>query len=171
MLEGLIFYVLAGLAVLFGFLTVANPFSRSPLNSALCLLCTILALACMSVLLNAYFLAAVQVIVYGGAVLVLFTFILMLSKHNMKLVFAGTRIRYAVGAIAALAVCALFLSIVIQMPIGAPLKEAVEGTVPAIGKLLVTQYLVPFEAVSVLLLAAIVGVVYMSKPEEKGESK
>jgi len=66
----LVFYVLAGLAILFGILVVANPFSRSPINSALSLLATVLALAGLSVLLHAYFLAAVQVIIYAGAVLV-----------------------------------------------------------------------------------------------------
>lgn len=163
----LAFYVLAGLAILFGILVVANPFSRSPLNSGLCLLCTVLTLAGMSILLHAYFLAAAQVIIYAGAVLILFIFVLMLSKKDLKMVFVSTRLRYAVGVVIALALAVLFVSIVVQMPAAAPVKEAVEGSVPAIGKLLVTQYLVPFEAISVLLLAAIVGVVYLSKPETR----
>ncbi|HQC42183.1 MAG TPA: NADH-quinone oxidoreductase subunit J [Verrucomicrobiota bacterium] len=167
----LVFYVLAGLAILFGILVVANPFSRSPINSALSLLATVLALAGLSVLLHAYFLAAVQVIIYAGAVLVLFIFVLMLSRKEMKIVFPSTRVRYAVGAVVALSLACLLLSVVFQMPAAAPVKEAVDGTVPAIGKLLVTEYLVPFEAISVLLLAAIVGVVHLSKPNTKGESK
>lgn len=165
MLEAILFYILAAVAILFGFLTVANPFSRSPLNSALSLLCTILALAGLSVLLNAYFIAAAQVIIYAGAVVVLFTFIFMLSHKEKKLVFAGTRIRFIVG----LLVLAVFIPIVMSVAhdsvAAGAVKEVVEGTVPAIGKLLVTKYIVPFEAISVLLLAAIVGVVYMSRPD------
>lgn len=167
----LVFYVLAALAIFFGILVVANPFSRSPINSGLSLLATVLTLAGMSVLLHAYFLAAIQVIVYAGAVLILFIFVLMLSRKEMRLVFTSTRIRYAVGAIVALGFGCLLLSVVFRMPAAAPVQEAVEGSAPAIGRLLVTEYLVPFEAVSVLLLAAIVGVVYLSKPKTKGEPK
>src|SRR5271167_3143240 len=73
-----LFYVFAALTLLCGFLVIANPFSRSPVTSAMFLVLTIISMACLFVLLHAFFLAAVQIIVYAGAVLVLFVFVIML---------------------------------------------------------------------------------------------
>ena len=70
----LLFYGFAGLALLFGFLCVANPISRSPVTSAMFLVLTIVSLAGLFILLHAFFLAAIQVLVYAGAVMVLFLF-------------------------------------------------------------------------------------------------
>ena len=81
-METPLFYLFAGLALLFGFLVVANPFSRNPVTSAMFLVLTIVALAGLFVLLRAFFLAAVQVLVYAGAVMVLFLFVIMLL--NLK---------------------------------------------------------------------------------------
>ena len=77
-LTDLLFYAFAGLALLFGFLCVANPFSRNPVTSAMFLVLTIVSLAGLFILLHAFFLAAVQVLVYAGAVMVLFLFVIML---------------------------------------------------------------------------------------------
>src|SRR5258707_10852408 len=73
-----LFYILAFLTLVFGFLVVANPFSRNPVTSAMFLVLTIGSLAGLFVLLHAFFLAAVQVLVYAGAVMVLFLFVIML---------------------------------------------------------------------------------------------
>src|SRR5512143_4345739 len=73
-----LFYIFAFLTLLFGFLVVANPFSRNPVTSAMFLVLTIVSLAGLFVLLHAFFLAAVQVLVYAGAVMVLFLFVIML---------------------------------------------------------------------------------------------
>ena len=74
----LLFYAFAGLTLLFGFLCVANPLSRNPVTSAMFLVLTIVSMAGLFVLLNAFFLAAVQILVYAGAVMVLFLFVIML---------------------------------------------------------------------------------------------
>src|SRR5512136_2466618 len=66
------------MAVLFAFLVIANPFSRNPVTSAMFLVLTIVSLAGLFVLLHAFFLAAVQIVVYAGAVMVLFLFVIML---------------------------------------------------------------------------------------------
>ncbi|MEQ2009650.1 MAG: NADH-quinone oxidoreductase subunit J, partial [Limisphaerales bacterium] len=68
----ILFYLFAFLTLLFGALVVANPFSRNPVTSAMFLVLTICAMAGLFVLLNAFFLAAVQILVYAGAVMVLF---------------------------------------------------------------------------------------------------
>src|SRR5512140_379397 len=77
-LPEILFYVFAFLTLVFGFLVVLNPFSRNPVTSAMFLVLTIASLAGLFVLLHAFFLAAVQVLVYAGAVMVLFLFVIML---------------------------------------------------------------------------------------------
>src|SRR5262244_1152032 len=77
-LPDILFYVFAFLTLACGALVVANPFSRNPVTSAMFLVLTIVSLAGLFVLLHAFFLAAVQVLVYAGAVMVLFLFVIML---------------------------------------------------------------------------------------------
>src|SRR4026207_1776599 len=77
-LPDLLFYVFPALTLGCGVLVVANPFSRNPVTSAMFLVLTIISMAGLFVLLHAFFLAAVQVLVYAGAVMVLFLFVIML---------------------------------------------------------------------------------------------
>ena len=77
-LPDILFYVFAALTLLCGVLVIANPFSRNPVTSAMFLVLTIISMAGLFVLLHAFFLAAVQVLVYAGAVMVLFLFVIML---------------------------------------------------------------------------------------------
>jgi len=77
-LAEILFYTFAGLTLLCGFLVVLNPFSQNPVTSAMFLVLAIASLAGLFVLLHAFFLAAVQVLVYAGAVMVLFLFVIML---------------------------------------------------------------------------------------------
>src|SRR5579863_1596173 len=78
MMETVFFYLFAFFTLLCGLLVVANPFSRNPVNSAMFLVLTIISMSALFVLLHAFFLAAVQVLVYAGAVIVLFVFVIML---------------------------------------------------------------------------------------------
>src|ERR1035441_7405494 len=78
MVPDILFYVFAALTLLCAALVIANPFSRSPVTSAMFLVLTIISMTGLFVLLHAFFLAAVQIIVYAGAVLVLFLFVIML---------------------------------------------------------------------------------------------
>src|SRR5712671_1597975 len=77
-MQDLLFYLFAAATLICGALVVANPFSRSPVTSAMFLVLTIVSMAGLFVLLHAFFLAAVQVLVYAGAVIVLFLFVIML---------------------------------------------------------------------------------------------
>src|SRR5207247_8530954 len=77
-MQDLFFYLFAFLTLMCGFLVIANPFSRNPVTSAMFLVLTIVSMAGLFVLLHAFFLAAVQVLVYAGAVIVLFLFVIML---------------------------------------------------------------------------------------------
>jgi len=88
-----LFYIFAFLTLVFGFLVIANPFSRNPVTSAMFLVLTLGSLAGLFVLLHAFFLAAVQVLVYAGAVMVLFLFVIMLldlrAEERRKIKVAG----------------------------------------------------------------------------------
>src|SRR5690242_21087034 len=79
-----LFYIFAFLTLVCGFLVVANPFSRNPVTSAMFLVLTIASLAGLFVLLEAFFLAAIQILVYAGAVMVLFLFVIMLLDLKVE---------------------------------------------------------------------------------------
>ena len=108
----ILFYVFAFLTLLCGVLVVANPFSRNPVTSAMFLVLTIISMAGLFVLLHAFFLAAVQVLVYAGAVMVLFLFVIMLldlkeEEHRKIKKFGVVAGLVSVGAIAAIFVRSL----------------------------------------------------------------
>ena len=163
----LFFYVFAALTLGCGVLVVANPVSRSPVTSAMFLVLTIVSLAGLFVLLHAFFLAAVQVLVYAGAVMVLFLFVIMLldlkeeARRKFKAFGVVTGL-VSVGALAALALKTIWTS-----GVGQGLDPQTEGATRSLGGMLFTQYLLPFEIVSVLLLVAMVGVVLLSKKDLK----
>ena len=167
-LPDILFYAFAALTLLCGVLVVANPFSRNPVTSAMFLVLTIISMAGLFVLLHAFFLAAVQIIVYAGAVIVLFLFVIMLlnlkEEQQRKIKFFGLVAGLvSVGAIVTILVMALNAA----RP-GADLSAPqLEGGTAALGKLLFTQYVLPFEVVSILLLVAMVGVILLSKKDLK----
>src|SRR5688572_29415694 len=131
----ILFFVFAGLTLLCGFLVVANPFSRNPVTSAMFLVLSIASLAGLFVLLNAFFLAAVQILVYAGAVIVLFLFVIMLldlpeeERRAFKKFTVGTGI-IAVGAGAFILVRTIWFS-------GAQtFQPALQGGTEALGQAL-----------------------------------
>ncbi len=160
--EGVLFYVFAALTLLCAVLVVANPFSRNPVTSAMFLVLTIISMSGLFVLLHAFFLAAVQILVYAGAVMVLFLFVIMLldlkeeQRRHIKL-FGLAAGLVSVGTV----VCIFMKSLASVKTDAAP--PTLEGETYALGKLLFTQYTLPFEIVSVLLLVAMVGVILLSK--------
>ena len=162
-MQDALFYLFACLTLLCGFLVVANPFSRNPVTSAMFLVLTIVSLAGLFVLLQAFFLAAIQVLVYAGAVMVLFLFVIMLldlkAEQRRKIKVLGI-----IGAVISVgAILVIFLKCLAASPLGADPSPALVGGTATLGRLLFTQYLLPFEIVSLLLLVAIVGVVLLSK--------
>jgi NADH-quinone oxidoreductase subunit J len=166
-MQEIFFYIFAALTLLFGLLVVVNPFSRNPVTSAMFLVMTMAMLAGLFVTLHAFFIAAVQILVYAGAVMVLFLFVIMLldlkeeerRKFNAFGIGAGV---IAVGGIAAILVKTIWFS-----GVGANKTATLEGGTIALGRQLFTNYLLPFEIVSVLLLVAMVGVILLSKKELK----
>ena len=160
--QDVLFYVFAALTLLCAVLVIANPFSRSPVTSAMFLVLTIISMAGLFVLLHAFFLAAVQILVYAGAVMVLFLFVIMLldlkEEARRKIKFFG----FIAGLIAVGGIISAFFKALSTAKGGAD-EPTLEGDTIALGKLLFTQYTLPFEIVSVLLLVAMVGVILLSK--------
>jgi NADH-quinone oxidoreductase subunit J len=145
--------------------------SRNPVASALSLAFSIVMLAGLFLCLHAYFLAAIQVIVYAGAVMVLFLFIIMLLDLKAE---EMRRIRWfglVGGAAVGLFFAWQFRRVLLANPAGhvtaASLPPAPANEIPALGALLFGKYVLPFEVVGVLLLVAMLGVVVLSKKELK----
>ena len=166
-METILFYLLAALALASGFMTVANPVSRSPVASALFLVLTMVWLAGLFVLLHAFFIAAVQILVYAGAVMVLFLFVIMLLDLKEEQRRTWNRFGVAAGLLAVGATFGILgLTLLLSAPGEGALPE-LEGTTHALGMTLFRQYLLPFEGVSVLLLVAMLGVILLSRRESK----
>jgi NADH-quinone oxidoreductase subunit J len=161
----ILFYLFAALALACGILVIL---SRNPVTSAMFLVLTIASLAGLFVLLNAFFLAAIQILVYAGAVMVLFLFVIMLldlkveQRRKIK-VFGLIGGLVSVGTI-----IAIFLSSLFASKPGADLAAPnMVGDTASLGTMLFKSYVLPFEIVSVLLLVAMVGVVLLSKKDLK----
>jgi NADH-quinone oxidoreductase subunit J len=164
-----VFWLFAGLALLGGALCVTR---RSPVSSALWLVVTLFALAALFVMLDAQFLGVLQVLVYAGAIMVLFLFVIMLLNLGRG---AAIDMKGGVGKLVATVLAGglgiQLISVVrpgppdaIRLPPGS--MEALqreEGIVAVVGKSLYGDYLVPFEITSLLLLAAIAGAVVLAK--------
>jgi NADH-quinone oxidoreductase subunit J len=160
-----LFYLFAGLTLGCGFLVVANPFSRNPVTSAMFLVLTIVSLAGLFVLLHAFFLAAVQILVYAGAVMVLFLFVIMLLDIKDEVRRRFQTFGIATGTVSVGALGALSIYSIVTSGLGQGLTPQAEGATPTLGRMLFTQYLLPFEIVSILLLVAMVGVILLSKKD------
>ncbi|MCC7518505.1 MAG: NADH-quinone oxidoreductase subunit J [Verrucomicrobiae bacterium] len=155
----------AALFHLFSFLTLAGALlvitRRDPVNAAMLLVLTFFFMAGLFVLAHAWFLAAAQILVYAGAIMVLFLFVIMLldAKEETRRCFGRVA---GVGALAVGGALLAALAGVIRdgrlwrVPAG-----DAEGTTAAVGRLLFNTYLLPFEVASVLLLAATVGVIVL----------
>ena len=160
------FYFLSFLAVLSALMVV---FSRNPIYSVLYLVITFFCVACHYLLLNAQFLAAVHIIVYAGAIMVLFLYVIMLLNLNKEdevrksnlfrfaaVITAGLLMVVLVGALRGLESTSISFD-----------SSRNTGLVKNVGDLLFDKFLLPFEIVSILLLTAMVGAVMLGKAHMK----
>ncbi len=167
-LPDILFYIFAFLTLVCGFLVVLNPFSLNPVTSAMFLVLTIVCLAALFVLLHAFFLAAVQVLVYAGAVMVLFLFVIMLLDLKAEERRRVRLVSILLGLVSVVAILFVFCqSLNASPPLPAAAPQIEGGTIPLGTALFTSKYLLPFEIVSVLLLVAMVGVVLLSKKDLK----
>lgn len=159
-----VFWLLSALA-LFSALMVL--ISRNPVNSVLWLILTFFAISGHYLLLNAQFLFIVNLIVYAGAIMVLFLFVIMLINLNKDTEPQKSPWMRFAGAIAGGTLMLVLVSVVrsaVDMKDKAALvKEGNIGLIETLGKVLFTNYVLPFEVSSVLFLSAMVGAVVIGK--------
>jgi len=160
----ILFYVFAALALICGVMVLVN---RNPVNSAMFLVLTIACLAGLFVLLEAFFLAAIQILVYAGAVMVLFLFVIMLldlkAEERRRIKTLGIA-----GAIVSVGtILVIFFKSLGTTQLSATRAPDFKAGTMELGHLLFSQYLLPFEIISVLLLVAMVGVILLSKKDLK----
>ncbi len=164
--ELVVFAVASVLAIAFALVMVVV---KTPVRSVLSLVVTFFGLAVLSILLAAPFIAVLMVFVYAGAILVLFLFVIMLLNIQQEATDEDPRrVQRLLGLLAALALGGLLAGAALRAPL--PTKTvATQGVVPigdeipVIGRLLFSDYLLAFEALSFLLLVAAVGALLLSK--------
>jgi NADH-quinone oxidoreductase subunit J len=167
-MTALFFWILAAGLVGSGLAVILN---RNPVSAALSLAVTFLFLAALFVTLEAFFLAMVQIIVYAGAVMVLFLFIIMLLDIKAEAKRSIPWLRLGLVALLGVAGAGMFSQLLKHMPASIQIPALVWGD-PAraesardIGRLLFGEFVFPFEITAVLLLMATVGVVILSRRE------
>jgi NADH-quinone oxidoreductase subunit J len=163
-----VFYAAAAAAVLFAVLAVGL---RNPVLNVLSLVVMFFAMAAIFAVLGMDFLAAIQIIVYSGAILVLFLFVIMLLNiSSAERLGSGRKLQALFGALAAIGIGVVVVyavSLLSPAPSGA-LPGAIEsGTVLPIGRALLGSHLFAFEFITLLLVAAIVGAVYLARRESR----
>ncbi|MEK7407721.1 MAG: NADH-quinone oxidoreductase subunit J [Acidobacteriota bacterium] len=164
-MDGILFLIFAAIAVVCGLGVVLQ---RHPIYSALSLIGVMGALAVLYLLLGAQFIAAIQVIVYAGAIMVLFVLVIMLLNAGREQPTGASRMaRYFGAPLLAGLVGVLSYVIFRAFPESAPVRfgEFTAGTTRAVGEALFTRYLLPFEISSLLVLIAIVGAVALAYKE------
>ncbi|HAP01350.1 MAG TPA: NADH-quinone oxidoreductase subunit J [Bacteroidetes bacterium] len=165
MLQSL-FYFLSFTSI---FLACMVVFAKNPVHSVLYLILTFFTIAGHYLILNAQFLALVHVVVYAGAIMVLFLFVIMLlnlnaetePRQSMLMKFAGT----IAGGCLMLVLIAVF-SKANALPAAHEVNSQI-GLIKNLGKILYTDYIMPFEVASILFLIAMIGAVILAKREPK----
>lgn len=138
---------------------------RNTLSSGIALVVTLASIACLFAQLGAHFLAAMQVLVYAGAIMVLFVFVIMMLNLGQKELM---KIKIGFGSVLGI-LFGSYLGILLITRLGflshsfGRLETADYGSVREVGRLLFTQYLIPFEVASLLLVVAVVGAVVLAK--------
>jgi NADH-quinone oxidoreductase subunit J len=161
-----LFYFVAFLSIFFALLVI---FSKNPVHSVLYLIVTFFTFTVHYIILNAQFLAVVNFIVYMGAIMVLFLFVLMLLNLNKETEPMKSNLLKVAGVIAGMCLLVTIAGSVKALNISDPvlLKNPEIGLVKNLGKVLFSDFLLPFEISSILLLSAMVGAVLLAKRETK----
>ena len=160
-----IFYVLAAMSVICALCVV---FSKNPVHSVLFLILTFVSISAQYILMNAQFLAIVNIIVYAGAIMVLFLFVLMLlnlstNTEPQKSSLVKLMAAISGGSLFVVLIASIKSTLVFSGGTQAPLTDI--GLVKNLGKVLFTDFVVPFEVSSILFLAAMVGAIMLGKKE------
>jgi NADH-quinone oxidoreductase subunit J len=162
------------LFIIFALVAVASALNiliqRNPIYSALSLVGTLISLSALYLMLHAQFIAVIQIVVYTGAIMVLFVFVIMLlnTPKDVPLLDKQKGLRYLAIPFGALMLAEAFYVLRRVPNMFMPYEEAVPGamgTTLSVGTRLFTDYLLPFEVTSVLILMAIVGAMVLARRE------
>ena len=162
----ILFCVLSVITLATAFLTI---YSKNPIHSAIYLVICFFSIAGHYLLLNAQFLAIVHVIVYSGAIMILFLFTVMLMNLNKENEVHKPRITRLGAIVTFCLMCLVLIAVFINSkPIVGDYTTTGEDyqSIKVLGKVLLNEYMVPFEFASVLLLVAMIGAVLLSKKEK-----
>lgn len=163
-----IFYFLAFLAILSSIMVI---FSKNPIHSVLYLIITFFAIAGHYIMLNAQFLAVVHIIVYAGAIMVLFLFVIMFLNLNAETEpQQSTFIKFAGVLVGGSLFLILIASLKGAANITNPNPNMEIGLIKNLGQVLFRDFLLPFEMISILFLAALIGAVMLGKKEVGSET-
>ncbi|MBI4266499.1 MAG: NADH-quinone oxidoreductase subunit J [Acidobacteria bacterium] len=178
--ETLVFYLLAGLAIGASALVIGQ---RNPMYSVMLLIASFGALAGLYIQLEAPFVAVAQIIIYAGAIMVLFLFVVMLLNAPQEDAAEWDRLHplrqpgiARFGAMLGLLLVvqlawALIRAAEIGAPVGSRSDAAAVSSVREVGRVLFTDYMFAFEATSILILVAMVGAVVLARREDAGEAE
>lgn len=158
------FYSIAGFTVASALLVVL---SRNLFHSALYLAMTLIGVACVYLYLDAEFLAIVQILVYVGAIVTLFIFTIMFTADIQKKIVRRMNSRMILSACGVLVFFSILLKIILSHPWQADIPKTPPFDLSDLGKSLMTNFALPFEVLSVLALAALVGALVLGKMEKK----
>ncbi|MEH6305016.1 NADH-quinone oxidoreductase subunit J [Olivibacter sp. CPCC 100613] len=161
-----LFYFVAFLSIFFSLMVIIT---KNPVHSVLYLVITFFTFTVHYILLNAQFLAVVNFIVYMGAIMVLFLFVLMLLNLNKETEPMKSVLVKVMGAVAGMCLLVTIAGSIRVIEVSNPLvlKSPDIGLVSNLGKVLFSEFLLPFEISSLLLLTAMVGAVLLAKKEQK----
>lgn len=161
-----VFYLVAFLSIFFALMTI---FTKNPVHSVLYLVITFFTFTIHYILLNAQFLAVVNFIVYTGAIMVLFLFVLMLLNLNKDTEPMKSNLVKMMGVIAGCCLVVVLFGAFRVFDLSNPLivKDPDIGLVKNLGKVLFKEFLLPFELSSILLLTAMIGAVLLAKKETR----
>ncbi len=162
----ILFWLLSALAIISAMMVLL---SKNPVHSVLWLIAVFFAISGHYILLNAQFLAIVNIIVYAGAIMVLFLFVIMLMNLNKESEPKRNFWRILIGIISGGSLLMILVSLIRQATEinnkNALMESGNIGLIKTLGKLLFSDYVVPFEISSVLFLSAMVGAVVIGKKE------
>jgi len=162
----IIFYILSAITLGSAFMTVI---SKNPIHSALWLVVSFFSIAGHYALFNSQFLAMVHIIVYSGAIMILMLFTIMLMNLNISQEISKP---FVTKIVAVVCFCLIGLALVTSLVQNAPVIEAYTSTgkdfqsIQVLGKILLNEFVVPFEMAAVLLLMAMIGAVLISKKDK-----
>ena len=158
------FYLIAGLTVFFALRIVI---SRNIFHSAIFLAVTLMGVACVFLYLDAEFLAIAQILIYVGAIVTLFVFVIMLTADIQDRVIRYANQQVLISAISA----ACFLFLIIKIIKGSSWQVENQGlgvlSIEELGRFLMTTYVLPFEIISLILIAVLVGAILIARTDKR----